>query len=200
MSGARNAVMAERKTIPKPVREQVLKEFNHRCAICAADRPHLHHIDEDPSNNEALNIIPLCPNCHLIDQHNPTAPMDQRKLRMFRIHKDPLILSPQFQPLFSRFLFLDSIGDDQEGSELAARVRELISFVSALEMGQFYSKQLESLLKPKSQVYVFGLSGEPIEDPSYLREHPQEYREQVRRARDSVHSLVIELLRYQKWK
>ena len=59
-----------RKVIPQPVQNAVLKEFNHRCAFCGKDRPHLHHIDEDPSNNDALNIIPLCPNCHVTDQHD----------------------------------------------------------------------------------------------------------------------------------
>jgi hypothetical protein len=85
----------ERIAIPKQIREQVLVEFNHRCAVCGADRPQVHHIDEDPSNNEPLNLLPLCPNCHLIDQHNPTGGMEIPKLLLFRRFKDPAILRCQ---------------------------------------------------------------------------------------------------------
>jgi 5-methylcytosine-specific restriction endonuclease McrA len=74
----------DRPAIPKAVRESVLSEFNHRCAVCGEDKPQVHHIDEDPSNNDPMNLIPLCPNCHLIDQHNPTVPINARRLRLFR--------------------------------------------------------------------------------------------------------------------
>src|SRR6266540_2072934 len=33
-----------------------------------------------------------------------------------------------------------------------------------------------------------------------MRKHEQEYGEQVRRVRGAVHSLVVEVLRYQTWK
>ena len=72
--------MMARQTLPKAKRESILREFNHRCAICGSDRPHIHHIDEDATNNELENLLPLCPNCHLLDQHNPTSPVDPRKL------------------------------------------------------------------------------------------------------------------------
>ena len=36
-----------------------------RCAICGFDRiVAIHHIDEDHSNNDPINLIPLCPNHH----------------------------------------------------------------------------------------------------------------------------------------
>src|ERR1051326_3314497 len=114
--------MKKRPSIPTKTKQQVLSEFNHRCSICGADRPQLHHIDENPENNDPLNIIPLCPNCHLIDQHNPSAQVDPGKLRMFRLHKDPAILKPQFHPLFLRLLFLDSVSDDSEIKLLRAAV------------------------------------------------------------------------------
>src|SRR5215217_4223395 len=49
--------------IPKVTRDGVLAEFNHRCAICGADKPQVHHIDENPSNNDPTNLIPLCRLC-----------------------------------------------------------------------------------------------------------------------------------------
>jgi 5-methylcytosine-specific restriction endonuclease McrA len=86
----------DRAHIPRTVRDQVMGEFNHRCAKCGADHPHLHHIDEDPSNNDPMNLIPLRPNCHLIDQHNPTQRIEPERLMLFRKYKDPAILTPQF--------------------------------------------------------------------------------------------------------
>src|SRR6185436_5887832 len=118
----------KRPAIPTKTRQEVLSEFNHRCAICGADRPHLHHIDEDPTNNEPLNLVPLCPNCHLIDQHNPTAQVDTKKLRLFREFKDPTILKPQFDPLFRRYSFLEQIPETKPVRELQDSVSELIKF------------------------------------------------------------------------
>jgi hypothetical protein len=91
-----------RPKIPAPIREQVLKEYNHLCAVCGEVNPQLHHIDEDPSNNNPMNLIPLCPNDHLIDVHNPTQPIEPGKLRLLRKYKDPTVLTPQFHPLFVR--------------------------------------------------------------------------------------------------
>jgi hypothetical protein len=51
-----------RPSILRPIKDSVLREFNHRCAICGKERPQIHHIDENPANNDPLNLIPLCPN------------------------------------------------------------------------------------------------------------------------------------------
>lgn len=57
----------KRTSIPKAVQEKVLKEYAHKCSVCGAPHPQLHHIDEDPSNHSPHNLLPLCPNCHLTD-------------------------------------------------------------------------------------------------------------------------------------
>jgi hypothetical protein len=147
-----------RESIPKPVRDAVLKEFNHRCAICGADRPHLHHIDENPANNELSNLIPLCPNCHLVDQHDATNAVPQAKLRFFRQHKHRLILRPQFSSLWRRILFLGDVSDTTDADELERHAEELIDFVINLQMGPFYSGQLAKLIRrPKNAgIYVLG--------------------------------------------
>jgi len=62
----------KRLSIPKAISEQVLKEYRHKCAVCGRHDPQLHHIDEDPSNNDPANLMPLCPNCHIQDIHAPT--------------------------------------------------------------------------------------------------------------------------------
>jgi hypothetical protein len=60
----------------------------------------LHHIDEDRTNNDPLNILPLCHTEHLRDVHNPTAPLDTAKVKLFPRYKDPAILHSKFEPLW----------------------------------------------------------------------------------------------------
>ena len=57
-------VKKTRKSIPRKTREAVMGLFLHKCAFCGREKPQLHHIDENPSNNEETNLLPLCPNCH----------------------------------------------------------------------------------------------------------------------------------------
>lgn len=188
-----------RLTIPKKVRDHVLGEFNHRCAVCGADKPHLHHIDEDPSNNEPLNLVPLCPNCHLTDQHNPTARLEPERLKLFRAHRDPAILRPEFQPLFKRLQFFEDIRDSDKARELEARAEELCNFVAALTMGEFYKKQIERLTKRPSHVYAVPFGGSPAHD-ALVEKHRRQYIEQLREVKENAYSLAVELLRYQNWR
>jgi hypothetical protein len=192
-------VMKKRITVPQKVRDQVLREFNHLCALCGASNPQVHHIDENPSNNDPENLLPLFPNCHLTDQHNPTARIDTNKLRLFRKHKDPAILSHQFEPLFQRLQFLDSIDTDSDVQQLQRRAEELIAFIAALQMGEFYSSQIANLITRAYQWHVSDFYGS---NPEYDREYDkeeQQYRYQLQSAREGVYQLTMELLRYQSW-
>lgn len=187
-----------RKGVPKQVREKVLAEFNHRCSICGQDKPHIHHIDGDPSNNSEENLIPLCPNHHLIDQHAPTQKTDQRKLRLFRQFKDPTILTPQFEALFRRLLFLLELEESSFDVNVALEAAgELQSFVSALEMGSFYGARIGTLVAtpPVTDSLTWG------EEDSALRfkKRRKKYFERLVENRGDVIILVIELLRFQKW-
>lgn len=61
--------MKKRISIPKvtKVRSELQKEINSVCPFCPNDDVghfQIHHIDEDPSNNEPINLLLLCPNCH----------------------------------------------------------------------------------------------------------------------------------------
>ena len=57
--------------------------FNHHCARCGKDCSNpsnsrdllqVHHIDENPGNNQLENLIPLCSVCHLqIEKRSPVA-------------------------------------------------------------------------------------------------------------------------------
>jgi hypothetical protein len=191
--------MNRRTTIPKATREQVLAEFNHRCAVCGAERPQVHHIDENPANNDPLNLLPLCPNCHLTDHHNPTRPIDPLKLTLFRKYKDPAILKPQFEPLFSRTRFLFDLSEPVGYDALKSRTSELRDFVSVLEMGAFYSSRLHQLIGPPPGRGFVDLYEPDEVTQHWWREHEREYREQLVTNREAVLALVVELLRYQRW-
>ena len=148
-----------------------------------------------------MNLLPLCPNCHLTNRHNPTSRIENKKLALFRQFKDPAILSPQFHPLYLRLGFVDSINLSDEPVESAEKqANELIDFVRALNMGSFYSQQLNEYLERPPRVYMRHL--EMDYDPEYerqLKEANRKYREQLLNARDIVVKLVVELLRYQEW-
>lgn len=190
-----------REALPKKTRDALLDEYDHRCAVCGSERPHIHHVDEDPSNNDLSNLLPLCPNCHLRDQHNPTKKLEVQKLKLFRRYKDPAILRAQFHPLYVRQIFLEQVerGDDSV-RELEARAAELVEFVAALSMGGFYAKQISKLVSPPARVFVSALGGG--HDPEYERQRRSanlEYRAKLISNRDSVQALIVELLRYQSW-
>ena len=190
-----------RKGIPKAIKEKVLKEFSHRCAKCGSDNPQLHHMDEDPSNNDPMNIIPLCPNCHLIDQHDPTKTIDLNKLQLFRKYKDPTLLKPEFHPLYLRFSFFNSLEEFNDFDDISDRLSELIDFINELEMGPFYAKKIHKITK-ESAVGLVTLIGDSASEQrrfQAIKEHNEEYRQQLIAVREEVAKLIVELLRYQPW-
>jgi hypothetical protein len=199
-----------RKKMPTKIRDAVLKEYKHKCAICGVDEPQVHHIDEDPSNNELENLLPLCPKCHLTDQHNPTRKIDIQKLILFRKYKDPAILKPQFDPLYKRQIFLSEVEiNDEPTNSLEQQAHELTYFISFLDMGKFYEEKISQLMRPVGVGLVGGksvriLTGEP--DPEYEKEYKNQKRKSYRKYRQKlvdnkaeIQSLIVELLRYQAW-
>ncbi len=189
-----------RERIPKAVREAVLREYNHLCAICRAPNPQLHHVDGDHSNNDPLNLLPLCPNHHLIDQHNPTQKMEPQRVTLFRRFKDPAILWPQFEPLFARLSFLDDLKEATTELEgLRRQSEELVAFVRALEMGDFYSDRIRPLVSPPAHAHVWSFDTPASEfERVRIKEH-REYLTQLSSNTDEVLRLATELLRYQAW-
>ncbi len=190
-----------RETMPKKTKEALLDEYDHRCAVCGGDRPHVHHIDEDASHNELMNLLPLCPNCHLRDQHNPTRKIEILKLQLFRRYKDPAILKPQFDPIYTRQLFLETVLlGEQPVDELESQAGELIEFVQALEMGEFYGKRLTELIGRLGRAFMMVLGDGP--DPHYdeqVRNYNRDYRQKLITNREGARALLVELLRYQGW-
>lgn len=191
-----------RTRLSQKVRQSVLREFNHRCALCASDRPQLHHIDEDPANNAVSNLLPLCPNCHLRDQHDPTARFDPARLALFRKYRDPVILSPQFLPLYTRLSFLLNLRDpmtDNPAPDYDAYVDELIEFVQALNMGDFYAKRLKLLLlsEQRALLMAFGVSYSIVHADSLSKRRSHYSR--LLANRESAEKLLMEIIHYQPW-
>lgn len=66
----KNGVFAQRSAphIARRFREMrplILRRDGERCVLCeSTKRLHVHHIDEDPLNNRAVNLVTLCPKCH----------------------------------------------------------------------------------------------------------------------------------------
>jgi hypothetical protein len=194
----REAKLPQRRSVSRELRAQVMAEFNHRCAVCGADRPQLHHIDEDPSNNASENLLPLCPNCHLSDQHNPTASIDALKLRLFRQYKDPVILCPQFHPLFLRMRYLLVVDEYSDLNSAEESGKELVAFINALAMGNFYHTRVHELIRDTA-LNVFS-TGEPDEMwRRQMRESAERFRQRLMTNRGQAIDLIIEMLRYQDW-
>jgi len=187
----------KRVSIPKHVSDQVLKEYRHKCAICGRSEPQLHHLDEDPSNNDPMNLLPLCPNCHLQDTHDPTGPPDPRKLKLFRRFKDPAILDPRFHTIFRRMIFLREVEREKPTREsYRIRVNELINFIEQFQMGAFYKEKILSLLNFPSRYYQLNL----VQQGSSLSESDPGFSEEAYGyALDQVELLIVEILRYQSW-
>lgn len=56
-----------RKPISPKTRAELQKEINSRCPFCVNENVghfQVHHIDENPENNDNKNLLMLCPNCH----------------------------------------------------------------------------------------------------------------------------------------
>jgi hypothetical protein len=53
-----------RISVPENIKLEVISKCNNRCCVCQTPFIVIHHIDEDPSNNDVDNLAPLCPNCH----------------------------------------------------------------------------------------------------------------------------------------
>ena len=192
-------MVKDRKKIPKAISEQVLKEFRHRCAVCGQHEPQIHHIDEDPSNNVPENLLPLCPNCHLQDSHDPTSPPDPLKIRLFRRSKDPVVLDPKFHPIWTRLKFLRE-SDEERVASWEWSCHNLIGFIKALKMGEYYANSVIGILnEPRSHYIVYQkrigneLSEEDISHDPDLQKEVVAYRATV------IEDICVEMLRYQGW-
>ena len=199
-----------RSRLTATVQIRILREFNHLCAICGRPRPHIHHIDGDATNNAEANLLPLCPNHHLLDAHDPTERLPFPQLALFRKYRDPYILMPQFTPLLNRLQFIHEPRiSDQRFEEVEARAADLVAFMRSLKQGTYYADKIATLIgwrdlnRPAfgGTLSITGEAAEFLIDSLKRDQNAQNlYRENLRSAREHVVSLVIESLRYQEWR
>jgi hypothetical protein len=127
-------------------------------------------------------------------------PIDSEKLKLFRQFKDPMILKPQFHPLFVRMQFLNPVDESLGAENLGILSEELIEFVEALEMGGFYSKRISELIKRR---YTGMLQAVRRNEEVFLAPVPVEddgqYIGKIRDTYPNIAALIVELLRFQKW-
>jgi hypothetical protein len=96
--------------------------------------------------------------------------------------------------------FLDGV--ENEGTDcktLEASAVELVDFVAALTMGEFYSKRLSELVGPIPHCHSWTLGTPHSEFERWAREEHRQYVEKLSANRDEAWRLAVELLRYQEW-
>ena len=187
-----------RRRPPQKLQNAVLREFKYLCALCGRPQPHIPHIDGDPSNNVSGNLLPLCPNHHLLDAHDPTSPIPPAKLQLFREFRDPAIFLAQFTPLFDRMQFLLDLNSVQPDlHELQALVGDLLAFVQHLSMGSYYVQRLAPLITwTQPQHDGAGV----IERLNREENGGQIYKKKLETITGEAVRLLVECLRFQKWK
>lgn len=60
--------MSNRIPIPETVAKEIIYKASNACCICQTPFVQIHHIDDDPTNNDPDNLIPLCLNHHALAQ------------------------------------------------------------------------------------------------------------------------------------
>ena len=194
---------------PAKLEERIRREFSYLCAVCGKPWPHIHHIDEDATNNAVENLLPLCPNHHLIDAHNPTGKFNPLQLRLFRKHRDPAILLAQFQAVAERLRFLLEPPSPALPFHVQhANAQDLLLFVKSMKMGNYYSERLRPILDARVRHIPSNATTQStleaanqmvqamLQDEKLQTQYCDSLREQTER----IVSLVVEQLRFQEWK
>lgn len=83
-----------RPNIPQlaKVRATLQKEIQSQCPFCENDEVghfEIHHIDEDPSNNDTANLLLLCPICHSKITKGDISMADTYKKKISLVTGDP---------------------------------------------------------------------------------------------------------------
>lgn len=182
----------KRPSIPKGVEDKVKKEFSHSCGYCDANDPQLHHIDEDPSNNDPLNLIPLCPSCHMNIQHNPFKKADNRVLTLFRKYKKQGLLSSQFELFHEKLTFLDEL-ENLEIDDIEKFSIDLVEFVETLEQGKYYSKKISEIVI-QEEISILDVIDSQVDAKD------QEHKTTLQNRKEDILRLVVDLVQLQPWK
>ena len=179
----------------------MLSEFNHLCAICGGPRPQLHHIDSDICNHDPDNLIPLCPNHHLTDAHDPTQPIDSGLLALIREYRDPAVLDPRFQPIFKRLKLIKKRlaspperPSQQWFHQAFEAIIDVWRFLRVFEKGAYYADEIvRSFGMPNKHDDVF-----PNQSSALSLDFMTKAKEPTFPL-SKTEELLMEFIRYQTW-
>ncbi|MFI1099232.1 HNH endonuclease [Streptomyces melanogenes] len=88
------SMSARRPKVPSELRQRVLIEAGHRCAIpaCKSTPAEIAHITPWPKvrKHEFKNLTALCPTCHTRFD-DPHGPIDRKAMRQYKVNLNPLL-------------------------------------------------------------------------------------------------------------
>ncbi|MBK8088889.1 MAG: HNH endonuclease [Chitinophagaceae bacterium] len=90
--------MKKRITIPNKTKALLQQEIDSKCPVCDSldvDHFELHHMDENPENNEQANLLMLCPICHSRITKGDISPQEVAAIKQTITLKAKLRRSPQ---------------------------------------------------------------------------------------------------------
>ena len=103
------------------VRSELQKEINSVCPICAnEDVGHfqIHHIDENPSNNDLFNLILLCPTCHSKATKGDYSPLEIKNIKV------RLLPPPKLQPNTNSVVFNSKVENAIVGNNNSITIKQ----------------------------------------------------------------------------
>jgi hypothetical protein len=107
--------MKARKPIPARVKALLQQEVNSACPFCSSsevDHFHVHHIDENPANNDFSNLLMMCTTCHSKVTKGDIPEYDVRRKKMFAHNRLPANVTP---PPARRAIFFESVNNSVVG-------------------------------------------------------------------------------------
>jgi hypothetical protein len=197
-----------RLAVPRVTADKVKALFRHRCAVCAAPYMELHHIDEDPGNNDEKNLILLCSNCHHGRVHGQGHTLDQHALRLYRELGHRFAATGAYRILLARSSYVTSGAFRGEAwKKLVTAFDDLVSFVKGLKHGPHFATRVRRLLQPPQQhaivnVTVIG-SGQDVQaqrsqqeaaEEGRMHEETRKYKQQIEAAGPELVNLMDEIL------
>ncbi len=85
------------KTFRPAIRKYLLEKYNYCCYVCGFNKLHprtnmpilqIHHIDENPTNNNEDNLVILCPNCHALADSKNSAKGNGRRYERLKYREE----------------------------------------------------------------------------------------------------------------
>lgn len=191
-----------RERIPEPLKRKILSEYDHKCALPeCSERGHIHHIDEDNTNNTPENLIPLCPNHHMNGQHNIYRKIPIERLRLFRIYKEDKLLASEADSLIGRFAKLyEAVDSGDDFSSIKSISDDFVCFIDSYKDSPYYTKKLIGLIKYRGPAIVsYGGSEQSCENKQLLQNSYKKFPIRLLDKKEEIERLLVEFVRQQSW-